>query len=338
MEETLGKRIVAHRKRLGLTQDRLAELLGVTAQAVSKWENDQSCPDITMLPKLAEVFGITTDELLGIEKQAVHTAEVMPKQDANESNGSHFQNGNWEFQLDGSQKVSLGFALWILLSGGLLLSVHIRAIPVTLWDILWPTGLLLFGLFGLYPKFSFFRLGCGLFGGYCLLNQFGLTTFVLGKELLLSIFLLLFGLSLLVDTLKGRRSQKGTFFTGKRSANAERNYCTYQENHFECVTCFGDNHYLIQLSRLSGGSAKLCFGELTVDLSGCEEIEDGCTIALESSFGTISVLIPSGCLAKPVTSTAFASVSTKGSPDSNAAVTVNLQCNASFGEIVIRYI
>lgn len=150
--------------------------------------------------------------------------------------------------------------------------------------------------------------------------------------------MLLFGLSLLVDTLKGRRSQKGTFFTGKRSANAERNYCTYQENHFECVTCFGDNHYLIQFSRLSGGSAKLCFGELTVDLSGCEEIEDGCTIALESSFGTMSVLIPSGCLAKPVTSTAFASVSTKGSPDSNAAVTVNLQCNASFGEIVIRYI
>ncbi len=42
MEETLGKRIAAHRKRLGLTQDRLAELLGVTAQAVSKWENEVS--------------------------------------------------------------------------------------------------------------------------------------------------------------------------------------------------------------------------------------------------------------------------------------------------------
>ena len=42
MEETLGKRIVFHRKRLGLTQDALAELMGVIAQAVSKWENDQS--------------------------------------------------------------------------------------------------------------------------------------------------------------------------------------------------------------------------------------------------------------------------------------------------------
>ena len=42
MEETLGKRIVFHRKRLGLTQDALAELMGVTAQAVSKWENGVS--------------------------------------------------------------------------------------------------------------------------------------------------------------------------------------------------------------------------------------------------------------------------------------------------------
>ena len=42
MEETLGKRIVANRKCLGLTQDQLAEKLGVTAQAVSKWENEFS--------------------------------------------------------------------------------------------------------------------------------------------------------------------------------------------------------------------------------------------------------------------------------------------------------
>lgn len=42
MEETLGKRIAFHRKRLSMTQDALAEQLGVTAQAVSKWENEVS--------------------------------------------------------------------------------------------------------------------------------------------------------------------------------------------------------------------------------------------------------------------------------------------------------
>ena len=66
MEETLGKRIMRHRKALGLTQDQLAEQLGITAQAVSKWENDQSCPDIAMLPRIARVFGISVDELLGV--------------------------------------------------------------------------------------------------------------------------------------------------------------------------------------------------------------------------------------------------------------------------------
>ena len=78
MEETLGKRVVFHRKRLGLTQDALAELMGVTAQAVSKWENDQSCPDIGALPKLAEIFDISTDELLGVERKEVHPAEIIP--------------------------------------------------------------------------------------------------------------------------------------------------------------------------------------------------------------------------------------------------------------------
>ena len=45
MEQSLGKRIIENRKRLGLTQDRLAEQLGVTAQAVSKWETGLSLPD-----------------------------------------------------------------------------------------------------------------------------------------------------------------------------------------------------------------------------------------------------------------------------------------------------
>ena len=76
MEQTLGKRIVLNRKRMHMTQDQLAEKLGVTAQAVSKWENDQSCPDIATLPKLAQIFGITVDELLGTRQMPAREAEV----------------------------------------------------------------------------------------------------------------------------------------------------------------------------------------------------------------------------------------------------------------------
>lgn len=66
---TLGNKIAYYRKNLNITQDALAQQLGVTNQAVSKWESDQCCPDVTLLPKLADIFGITIDELFGRESQ-----------------------------------------------------------------------------------------------------------------------------------------------------------------------------------------------------------------------------------------------------------------------------
>ncbi len=69
-QATMGGRIAALRRAAGLTQEQLAEQLGVTFQAVSKWENDLSCPDVLLLPRLAEIFGITLDALFGIEREA----------------------------------------------------------------------------------------------------------------------------------------------------------------------------------------------------------------------------------------------------------------------------
>lgn len=64
MNETMGNRISRYRREKGLTQEDLASQVGVSSQAVSKWENDLSCPDISLLPSLCRVLGITTDELL----------------------------------------------------------------------------------------------------------------------------------------------------------------------------------------------------------------------------------------------------------------------------------
>lgn len=336
---TLGKRIVAQRKRLGLTQDALAERLGVTAQAVSKWENDQSCPDITMLPKLAEVFGISTDELLGLEKKEIHLAEVVTEEKENgmeEPNGLHVENGTWELKWDDGQKSNVGIALWVLLVGGLMLAANILRRDVGFWDILWPSGLLLFGLFGLHPRFSFFRLGCALFGGYFLLSNF--IHLVLNRGILIPICLLLFGLSLLFDAL--RKPKYGQFHVNHNGKiiSSSKNYCSYNGERFDCATAFGENDYLIQLSRLSGGIADVSFGELKVDLSGCDIIAEDCSIELNCSFGELEILVPRKYRTEQVTSTAFASVDTKGSPDPAAATTIHLECNVSFGEITIRYI
>ena len=69
-----GARIAQKRKELGLTQETLAQRLGVSNQAVSKWESDQCCPDIMLLPDLADTFEISIDELFGRESAAKEPA------------------------------------------------------------------------------------------------------------------------------------------------------------------------------------------------------------------------------------------------------------------------
>ncbi len=80
--QTLGERIAYYRKAANMTQAELAEACSVTAQAVSKWENNLTAPDIALLPRLAELFHITTDELLGAERRAA-TAVDPEKLDMN---------------------------------------------------------------------------------------------------------------------------------------------------------------------------------------------------------------------------------------------------------------
>lgn len=77
MDMTIGKRIGLLRRQKNLTQEELANAMGVSPQAVSKWENDQTCPDISALPKLARFLGVTVDELLE-GKEELPAVRVLP--------------------------------------------------------------------------------------------------------------------------------------------------------------------------------------------------------------------------------------------------------------------
>ena len=77
---TIGKRIAALRLEKGLKQDDLAGMLEVSPQAVSKWENDQTCPDISLLPGLANILGITVDELLSGKQENAPVVTMVPEQ------------------------------------------------------------------------------------------------------------------------------------------------------------------------------------------------------------------------------------------------------------------
>lgn len=71
MTETFGQRFARLRKAKGFTQDEISEKVNVSSQAVSKWENDINMPDVGILLHLAEILGVTTDELLGKEMPLV---------------------------------------------------------------------------------------------------------------------------------------------------------------------------------------------------------------------------------------------------------------------------
>ena len=68
MKISLGEKIKTLRKEKNVSQEKLASFLDVSYQAISKWENDVTCPDIFLLPEIARFFDITVDDLLQVEK------------------------------------------------------------------------------------------------------------------------------------------------------------------------------------------------------------------------------------------------------------------------------
>lgn len=80
----IGNNISYYRKLHGMTQDNLAEMLGLSTQAVSKWEQHLSYPDILTLPKITDIFKISMDELFGqiVEKEVIYNFVAdLPWQD-----------------------------------------------------------------------------------------------------------------------------------------------------------------------------------------------------------------------------------------------------------------
>lgn len=325
MEQTLGKRIMAARKQLGLTQDQLAEQLGVTAQAVSKWENDQSCPDIAMLPRLAELFHTTTDALLGRDiPQPMYEDAVIEPQNEPET-GRNWGRG---------RKSLLGAALLVLVSGGVMLANILLGWSIPVWDILWPCALLILGLSGIISGLFFLRFGCILFGGYFLLENLNVINLDFGVEIAIPVIVLLIGLNLLFNALC-RPKKSG--FSGGISNSPQKSYQAQKEG-FTFSASFGEQEQTVTLPRLSQGEISTCFGEYRIDLSGVQSVSDGCQIKASCSFGHLTLLVPRRFQVKCDNRTAFAAVDIHGQSDADPNSLIDLQANASFGEIQIRYI
>ena len=77
--KTIGGLIAALRKASGMTQKDLAEKLNVSDKSVSRWERDDGAPDLSLIPVIAEIFGVTCDELLRGERKSPHSRKKPPK-------------------------------------------------------------------------------------------------------------------------------------------------------------------------------------------------------------------------------------------------------------------
>ena len=335
MEQSIGKQIAIHRKRLQLTQEQLAEKLGVTAQAVSKWETGQSCPDIALLPKLAEIFQISVDELLGKEPKQVFSAEVVTEED-------HLQNENsgFEFHWDSGRSGALTFALAVLLFGGLFLLSKIKQWDVSWWSILWPSFLLVYGVKGIFGKSFFFGTGCALVGGYYLLDNLNIWRLNISNELLIPIAVIIFGISLLIDACKKPKSPSFQITRNGIHLDSEkcvRNYCV-DEDSFDYSLSFGKEIQRIDMPILKEGEITCSFGSLTVDFSGCEKVTENCKLELDCSFGSLTLLIPRRFRIEANSDTAFGNLKISGTPDPNPQGVIQVESDVSFGETVINYI
>ena len=255
-----------------------------------------------------------------------------------EPEGIHVQNGGWEFHWDSGRKGALTFALLVVLVGILTLLSKMYSRDADFWEILWPSAFLVYGLNGLFPRFSVFSFGATMIGAYYLLENLGICSLNIAGELVFPIIVVLFGLGLLIDALRKPKKPRFTFHHKGGENKKAHSSMTEDKDHFDCSVSFAENTYTVTLPRLSSGDATVSFGELTLDLTQCEEIADDCDLDLSCSFGELRLLVPKSCRVVPDISTAFGSSEITGHPDPDATATIHVDGSVSFGEIEIHYV
>ena len=115
MQETFGQRFQRLRKNANLTQEDVANKLNITAQAISKWENDVSAPDISVLVELSDILGVSLDELMG----KAPTTTLVPESQRKNVNNLFFR---VKIRSDEGDKVNVNLPLAlakIFLDGGM---------------------------------------------------------------------------------------------------------------------------------------------------------------------------------------------------------------------------
>ena len=331
-KETMGKRISDLRKGKGMTQEQLAQLLGVTPQAVSKWENDLSCPDISILPQLAEALGVTTDELLG--RTPLRISEGSDK-----CNGKGRAHVSVRLRLNQAEKII--FALLLMGIGLIFLlnAFHVIELGegVTFGSVLWPFLVACMGVMACRSELNPISIGLFLFGVYMLLFNLGIipAQYKLTWAMAWPVALILIGVTILLHFLLPKRKKEGGIFEVEKSDPVFD--CTDESGFIRIDSAFTSQTKCVETGApFTGAKIDSSFGSLVLDLSQAE-IQNGALIDADVSFGSLTVRLPAFVGANAACKTAFGGYDCPpGNPD--AEIKVSLNGDVSFGKIEVEYV
>ena len=331
-KETMGKRISDLRKGKGMTQEQLAQLLGVTPQAVSKWENDLSCPDISILPQLAEALGVTTDELLG--RTPLRISEGSDK-----CNGKGHAHVSVRLRLNQAEKII--FALLLMGIGVIFLlnAFHVIELGegVTFGSVLWPFLVACMGVMACRSELNPISIGLFLFGVYMLLFNLGIipAQYKLTWAMAWPVALILIGVTILLHFFLPKRKKEGGIFEVEKSDPVFD--CTDESGFIRIDSAFTSQTKCVETgAHFTGAKIDSSFGSLVLDLSQAE-IQNGALIDADVSFGSLTVRLPAFVGANAACKTAFGGYDCPpGNPD--AEIKVSLNGDVSFGKIEVEYV
>ncbi len=330
-KETMGKRISDLRKSKGMTQEQLAQQLGVTAQAVSKWENDLSCPDISILPQLAGVLGVTTDELLG-------RAPIQTVKAAEQGNGKRKYTVN--VRLNKVERVAFALLLMGIGIVFLLNAFHVIRLGegITFWSVLWPFLVACMGVMACKAELNPFSIGLLLFGLYMLALNLGIipAQYKLTWAMIWPAALILFGLTILIHFIwPNRKKKEGSLFEVEKGDPVFE--CTDEGGYITIDAAFSSQTKRVQPGSLfTGANVDSAFGSLVLDLSQAE-IQNGALIDADVSFGSLTIQVPASVGVKAECNTSFGGYDCPPG-DPNAEIRINLKGDISFGKIQVEYV
>ena len=331
-QQTMGKRIMQLRKEKGYTQEQLAELCGVSAQAVSKWENDVSCPDISILPQLAELLGVTTDELLGVKP--IEPKVVIVDAQKNKKEGETNFSVSWD-GTKSAKKDGIWFAVLVIVLGMAFLLQRIGVVSFGIWGIVWPAVIIGLGVSWMVKRFSIFSLAVAGLGLYFLLFNLGEISLVLTWSIIWPSLLVLLGLSILYEALIPHKNK----WCGVNFSKDKNKRSDYGETdgtiHYDCA--FSDENRRFAAEEFAGGDVDLSFGKSELDLTNVRRVAPNAILDVDVSFATFDLVVPRTIRVYVKSDKSFGSIQMNGSPNSDATQSLVLDGDVSFGAININY-